>query len=390
MSGIERPLLILSDIHLGPATRTDVLGDVERVIRANAGCELVLAGDIFDLSLDPKRRVVETLAHLLDTFDAFKRALQSHVACGGRLTFLPGNHDEGTVEPEARNLLLEKLGISGAAPLTIAPWFVRRNGIHVEHGHLFDPDNAPVHPLSPSSFETEPLGVALTRRFIAETGALHFAHAHDATPARALLRAFRLYGATAPSHIARYFRTAGALWLQAAAPRNREAVAKQRENGAARLPQFAHETGLDAHQLDGILGDLPLPTHLSSRQLFMRLYFDRVFATLALGGGIVSLFTGRRTGLAFAAAGAGYLFASLAKQQNRYGTLPEQRLRDGAALIREATGASTVIFGHTHREDEAPGYFNAGSFAFSKNAGRSFIHVSESCAVTRRRTVDLA
>ena len=60
---------------------------------------------------------------------------------------------------------------------------------------------------------------------------------------------------------------------------------------------------------------------------------------------------------------------------NRYSGLTEQRLREAAALVADATDASLVVFGHTHREDEAPRYVNCGSFGYPKRPGRPFVAV---------------
>jgi predicted phosphodiesterase len=48
------------------------------------------------------------------------------------------------------------------------------------------------------------------------------------------------------------------------------------------------------------------------------------------------------------------------------------------------TGASLVLFGHTHREDEAEGYLNSGSFGYPQGAERSFLRVDESGRAERR------
>ena len=70
--------------------------------------------------------------------------------------------------------------------------------MHVEHGHAYDPDNAPTHPLVVPSVATEPLGVALTRRFLAPNRAFDFAHATEITPFEALARAARVFGTRMP------------------------------------------------------------------------------------------------------------------------------------------------------------------------------------------------
>src|SRR5690606_21193980 len=120
----------------------------------------------------------------------------------------------------------------------VSPWFVRRGGVHIEHGHLWDRDNAPLHPLDDWSAATEPLGVALMRRFVARRGALEFAHAHDTTPVAGLARAFALYRFRAPLVIAQYFATAGALCFEAGKRRKLQAL-KAEASGSVRVMQLA-------------------------------------------------------------------------------------------------------------------------------------------------------
>ena len=70
-----------------------------------------------------------------------------------------------------------------AARVRTSPWFFREGGLHLEHGHFYDPDNAPAHPLvngAPS------LGVHFVEEFIAPAGAHHYLQVNDAHAARAL------------------------------------------------------------------------------------------------------------------------------------------------------------------------------------------------------------
>ena len=78
--------------------------------------------------------------------------------------------------------------------MRVSPWFFREGGLHVEHGHLYDPDNAPAHPLvgAPS------LGVHFVEEFIAKTGAFAYLNANDGTPLELFLCAFPGTGARAP------------------------------------------------------------------------------------------------------------------------------------------------------------------------------------------------
>ena len=175
----------------------------------------MLAGDVFNLSWEaPGRSAVEAVLALLSAHPELASALRGQLAGGAALTLLAGNHDAGLISAEIRDALLHKLELAPGAALEIAPWFVRRGGVHVEHGHFYDPDNAPAHPLAEWSPETEPLGIAITRRFVRPSGAHHFSHAHDTTPLAGIAKAFRVYGARTPLIIAEWFRVAGRLCLE--------------------------------------------------------------------------------------------------------------------------------------------------------------------------------
>lgn len=369
-----RPLIVLSDLHLAAGGNPVPARDAARLIAASSQHEIILAGDIFDLSLDPpQRKPSDSVVEILKQRPELRAALRAHLHGGAPVALVAGNHDASSTTAEVRSAVLSLLELTDAAPLSTAPWFVRRGNTHVEHGHLYDPDNAPTHPLALWSYATEPLGVALTRRFLAPNDALQFAHAHETTPLKGLLRAFALYRLRTPSVIARYFRTAIALCAQAG---RSELLELEREVGAESIAEYAAEWGLDAAIVAQLAEAGPRPTHHRFRDVFMRLYFDRVIATLVTtAGASAGLVLASATGVGAAALGAAYLSASVMRGGNRYSGLPEQRLRDAAAGIRDVTGADLVIFGHTHREDQEPGYINSASFAYSRTGGRPFVRV---------------
>lgn len=380
-SATNRPLLILSDLHLAPGGPEAPANDLAQLLRRHPDHELVLAGDIFDLSIDPPTLdPAESVAKLLRGYSDLAAALREHLSRGTPVTFVAGNHDAQAASPRAREAVLAALGVQGAAPFETSSWFVRRGGTHVEHGHLYDPDNAPSHPLALWSYSTEPLGVALTRRFLAPCQALQFAHAHETTPLKGLARAFRLYGVRTPWVIARYFATAITLCVQAGrSPELERELAEGREA----IEDFARALGLDVEVVKELAQVGPRPTHHRFTDTFMRLYFDRIVAALTLTSGAALGVAGSVTGLGTAALAAAYLSASVTRGGSRYSGLPEQRLRDAAHHIGESTGAQLVVFGHTHREDEDRGYMNSGSFVYSRRDGRPYIRVGEDGAAER-------
>jgi UDP-2,3-diacylglucosamine pyrophosphatase LpxH len=383
---VARPILVVSDTHLGTDTRSHVGADLARLIDAHPEAEIVFGGDAFDLSHAPRHDDQgPLLSALLDQSPEFVTSLHRRLSEGRPVTVLAGNHDAALGNDEIGGILRARLDVAKGAPIAMSPWFVRRGDVHLEHGHVYDPDNAPIHPLAEWSEQSEPLGIALTRRFVVATGASHFSHAQDTTPVQALARAFRLYGFRAPGMIASYFSTAIALCLQSGpglAPRE----SHERALGASRLHGFADETEVPGAVLSELLAQVPRPTHLSRRELFLRLYFDRVFATLILAGSLASI-PRKPTAAITALASFAYLAGSTMRGHDRYGALPPKRLQLGAARVRETTGARLVVFGHTHHVVVDDGYLNTGSFAYPRGTGRPYVYIDESGAAELRRTV---
>jgi predicted phosphodiesterase len=383
MAVLERPLVIVGDVHLSHGGRPETGQALARLVAGHSGSEIVLNGDIFNLSLDdPTRDPIESMLAMLQAEPALKQALRRHLNGAGRLTLLPGNHDAALADPALRAPLLAWLELGASAPLGLSPWFLRRGRIHVEHGHAYDPDNAPTHPLVRPSPGTEPLGVALTRRFLAPNRAFDFAHATEITPGEALARAVRVFGAKMPLLLVRYFATSSHFCREAGW---RPELARERERGDELLPAAAKDLELDLDVLRALLDDRPRPTHESFERTFFRLYYDRIVATLAAGTGVgVGMLAKSRSALGLAALSALYLLESQRRGRNRYEGLPVRRLRQASARVREITGAQIVIFGHTHVGESNAGYVNPGSFTYRSGAPRPYVWVGEHGDVERR------
>ncbi|HEV8547862.1 MAG TPA: hypothetical protein VGQ57_02520, partial [Polyangiaceae bacterium] len=104
--------------------------------------------------------------------------------------------------------------------------------------------------------------------------------------------------------------------------------------------------------------------------------FDRIVATVGTLGGLgvgIAARTGSPFGLA--ALSALYLIESQRRGKNRYEGLPVKRLREAASHVQNITGATTVIFGHTHVPDAKNGYLNPGSFKYRKGDARPYAFV---------------
>ena len=383
MPMLERPLVVVGDVHLSHGGRPDTGKALARLVAKHPGAELILNGDVFNLSLDaPEREPVESVLAMLQAEPELKQALRTHLSGAGRLTVLPGNHDAAVADPALRPRVLAWLELGSEAHVAHPPWFVRRGNVHVEHGHAYDPDNAPTHPLVMPSASTEPLGVALTRRFLAPNRAFDFAHATEITPVEALVRAARAFGFRMPVLLVRYFATSSSFCRQAGW---RPELARERELGDQLLPGAAKELGLDFDVLRALLEDRPRPTHESFERAFFRLYFDLVVATVGAGAGVtVGVLARSRSALGLAALSALYLVESRRRGKNRYEGLPVRRLRQASARVRDITGAATVIFGHTHVAEASTGYLNPGSFKYRSGEPRPYAFVERDGQAERR------
>lgn len=387
MTVMSEPLAIASDVHLERSGSAKIAGRLARLFASHAGHEIVLAGDIFNLSVDrPSRDPAESVATIVGSYPELLAGLKQHLAAGHALTCIAGNHDAGVVARETRERLLALCGLNDAR-LQIEPWFIRRGDVHIEHGHVYDPDNAPAHPLAMWSPETEPLGVSLTRRFLSPNDAFTFAHAHHTTPWEGVKHTFKTFKGRAPLMVVHYFATSGRLTAEAAVP---ERLQAEKARGGMALDQFAKKSGLPPAVVRQLIDELPRPTHEAFKDTFLRLYFDRVLATAGVAGGGLQLLLGGAVGGplggAVALGSALYLRKSIKQGVNRYSGLPVKRLYAGAELVRRVTGAKLVVFGHTHCEDETEGYKNSASFAYTYRKGSPFLLIGAD-GIARRREV---
>ena len=366
--------LVLADLHLVGKTPRALGEDLANLVEAHRGARIVVAGDLFDLPSEmPNVARDKALASALGAQSHVRVALAEHVDRGGELWLLSGNHDAEVGAPDFRDALARAFGVTGEARHRIrtTPWFFREGGVHFEHGHLFDPDNAPAHPLV---LGARSLGTLFVEELIAPTGAHRFLNANDQTPLKLLASAFRWYGVRGPYVVYRYFHTAFTA-MAASGPFYR--AHHEPHAGREHEPTFAEEHAIP-HTLVEQLRDLAAePTMASFQRTFARIYFDRVLATLSMLGGTGAVLAGhKRAGAAAIATGAALLGASWAQGHDRYAGTVTDRLQEGARSVREATGAKLVIFGHTHREALEDGYANTGSFAFPVHApGRPYLEI---------------
>jgi UDP-2,3-diacylglucosamine pyrophosphatase LpxH len=373
----QRRTVVLADLHLVRQTPRDVTADLARFVEAHRGARIVVAGDLFDLSSEsPWMPRPRALREALSAHPTARAALAEHLDRDGELWLAGGNHDAEVGAPDFPVALAEALGVVGEARSRIrtTPWFFREGAIHLEHGHLYDPDNTPAHPLVVGE---RSLGVHFVEEFIAPTGAHRYLQANDQTPLSLFLSAFTWYGPRAPYVIYRYFHAAIGAMLKSG-PLYR--AGGEATVGAAAVERFAHELGVPRAMADDLLGLAATPTLESAARTFTRLYFDRVIATLSMGAGIAALGLGARgTGAAAVGLGALLMGVSWASGHNRYAGTVAERLAESASRVARTTGAKLVVFGHTHREALGDGYANTGSFSFPRTApGRPYVEIEGS------------
>lgn len=378
---LNRSAIILSDLHLGPTCPSDTEKAAATVIRRHPGSDVLLLGDSLDLSLDPpKTDPGRSAARHLAINRNLRLAMREQLQRGASVMFFAGNHDAQLAHPGVRAQMLAELELTQDAPLHCGLWCLQRAGIHLEHGHLYDPDNASPHPLVAPSIDTEPLGIAMMRNVLAPTDSLFFAHAHEMTPWAGLSQAFVRLGTRAPALIARYYYVATRIFLRAGA-RN---FSEEQRLGFERLANYAHTYGLEREGLERALSLRVLPRHQNKKDVFFRLYLDRSLATaLWWSCGLAGALTANVTSLSLAGLGLGYLGLSLSRGKNRYSGSLVPRIREAALALRQHVNASAVIFGHTHVEEHCPGYANTGSFGFGGRNGRSYLLLEPQASLSR-------
>jgi UDP-2,3-diacylglucosamine pyrophosphatase LpxH len=374
--------IVIGDLHLVRDTPAGVVSDFLRLLREHAGARVVVAGDLFDLSADhPGEEKGPALRDALAAQPAIKRALQEHVERGGRLDLIGGNHDAALGDPDELAPLAKALELSteDAKRMRSTPWFFREGGLHLEHGHLYDPDNALTHPLVVG---VRSLGVHFTEEFIAPTGAFRYLNSNDRPPLELLLSAFKWYGVRGPYVVFKYFDAAFRAVLKSGPffEGHGEALV-----GAAREADFMQKHGVDSEGrvlfdetlVNQMLALAARPTMQDAAATLSRLYLDRVAATCSILAGSALLAAGKHRAGAWAiGAGALAMSISWAAGHDRYGGSVPERLAESAGKIAATTGAKLVVMGHAHRETDAPFYANTGSFSFPQRApGRPFLEI---------------
>ncbi|NUO50613.1 MAG: hypothetical protein HOV80_17300 [Polyangiaceae bacterium] len=376
--------IAVGDLHLVRDTPKGVVDDAVRLLQDHPGARIVFLGDLFDLSADhPGAEKGPALKQAVETHAPFARALGEHVDRGGELWIVGGNHDAAAGDPDERGSLLEGLRLDGdrRARVRTSPWLFREGGLHLEHGHLYDPDNAVAHPLVAGA---RSLGVHFVEEFIAPTGAFRYLNANDGMPLDLLVSAFKWYGVRGPYVVYKYFDAA----FRALAGSGQPFAAQARDDhaeGHSRESAYAASIGVEDQLLRALDSIRAVPTRMNALRTFQRLYLDRVASTVAMTSGAIALMAGKRTtGLALLGAGALTMGVSWALGYDRYGGNVPEMLERGANEVVEKTDAKLVVMGHAHREALTDHYANTGSFSFPRGApGRPFLEIEDGASGPR-------
>lgn len=369
--------IVVGDVHLTRQTSPDVPRDLERVLRRHPGAQLVFVGDFLDLVTDaPWTEPRAAVAAVFGVHASLRRALADFVDGGGELSFIGGNHDAALGMAGAADDLADALGVLGhsRARLVTRPWFVRDRGVHFEHGHMYDPDNAPGHPLVDGGTG---LGAHFSAEFIHPTQAFRFMHRNDAMPLELLMTAVHSYGSRVPEVLACYLQTAVSA-LAKAGPFYEGG--SDRRRGVERHARYAEDAGVPSSVVDAVFA-IGVPSTLASWSgTFQRLYLDRVLAMLAIAGGAGALTLGgtlrNRKAWGLFGVGGALMATSWLGGQDRYGGNVITRLATAAERLVDETHAKLVVFGHAHREALGDHYANTGSFAWPHEAsGRSYLEI---------------
>ncbi len=356
--------LVLGDLHLSTHAPEGAKADLVALVEAHRGARIVFAGDFFDLSAEVATSQSRSVSAGFSAHPHVAQALAEHVERDGEVVWLSGNHDCEIGEDAGVITRALRLSAAAASRVKTTPWFYRQGALHVEHGHLDDPDNAPPHPLA-SARGT--LGVHFVEEFIAKTGAFAYLNANDDTPLRLLVSAFRWYGPRAPHVVYRYFLAAFAALGKSGRFYDGTADAARAEAG---LEDFLTSSGYGEETARALMTERATPTMTSMQATIARLYLDRVAATVALLAGLSAFALGkRRLALLLGVAGLGGLAWSWSRGHDRYGGKVPALLDDGARRVARAAGASLVVFGHAHEIADREGYSNTASFAFPRGGG---------------------
>lgn len=344
--------------------------------------ELVLNGDTFDFD-DPcaaeapmtEAAAAACVGRILDEHPVLVEALARVVFAGHRVVFVAGNHDVQLAFPKVRACIVERIADAArrATPdhgpaarlrevrprVLFRAWFHRtRDGLHIEHGHQYDPYCAvrfPQRPFLSGTRTIQPTLSSLTMRHL--MGRFGYFNPNVDGSFMLSLRGYL-------SHWARYYlftrRSLVVAWLVGTARVVAElALAQPREEPEAALHNLLatmRETGAGMEALSEHASRYARQDML---QMSRVLWVDRIALVAAVACAAALAWAHPVAGIALVAA----LAAVTAVVRGR---LPPsdlgriyQRLEVTQREISRIHDARAVVFGHTHLPE---GRWEAGVF----------------------------
>lgn len=355
----DRRLFVLGDVHLHAGSAASLGHDLERLVRRITSREpqavVVFNGDLFDFDrVRGERRsglgaAPLRLQRTLQAFPGLVQAWGQHLAAGGVLVFVAGNHDAELLLDDVQQCLRESLLQAAHAQrasdnvnerLLIDDRFVCGT-LYISHGHQTDPDSC-FYPdertaLSKARLSALPLASIITRLLLSHIPRFELMGDNHNTPLLVLARVLRDYRLAALEMIARY------------------PVAGVRIVWHSALAWWRHDVP-------------PNGSMASPWRVAQRLYLDRYFGTVAGVALLVALLldalpTACWGGLALLVT----LLAVPPRHRRKGYDRRDQRAVLDAARARLQEGATLVISGHTHRacieRHEHGTYGNHGAFS---------------------------
>jgi predicted phosphodiesterase len=373
-------LVVLSDVHLSANVQPERESAVAALLARYPGRVVVFLGDLFEFSSVPELGPSGAFERMVHVNEVFSAAIRRHTEGGGHVYFVAGNHDAELTT------VGREISTAFGPNATLAPWYVRFGQVHLEHGHVFDADNAPLHPLAPHSRSHESLGAALMRSIVVGLNLRGLAHAHDLTPSKAWHTGVRTLGWRLPSVVCRGLFALCLLVCNAAFGRWGAAAAARRE-GTEKLAVAARVSGMTEGSLQAMVAAAPPATHANLRRMVFRLYLDCVLASLVAAVSMIAWWVGASAAIVGMFLGLGYLLVlrlspRMHVKSGRYQP-PMQALLRGARDVARLTLAKRVVFGHTHVEHDDGVYFNLGSFGYGGFQGRPYALVAPDGQVSR-------
>jgi UDP-2,3-diacylglucosamine pyrophosphatase LpxH len=344
--------------HLAIATRGQAL-------------TLVFNGDVFDFdapSIDgetikkdspppTEAEAADVLERILRDNPRFVEGIAALVNLGHRCVFISGNHDAQMSWPAVRARLLDVVArIAGRSledRITFRSWFFRsEDGIHVEHGHQYDPYCSFRHPMEPFTHDgtmVQPtMGSLSYRHLVAHMG--YFNPHVDST--------FMLTAGKYIAHWARYYarsrHSLAGTWASGAIKVMRDLILHRMPNDAEILDKSTelavNETGAPRDALKAHASLFARPVNEHAHRALRELWLDRV---ALVGAGVAVVGIAAVAGAVPAAvatigcAGAFVAYEALVPKPTLDSIYDHTAGRQRE--IAKLHGARAIVMGHTHK-----------------------------------------